>query len=110
MPEYSDHLIDLNGDPLEIPEPEPRVLQSFEAWQSWLTVAAEDVKVGDLIFNSAATHLAFQWVRVAEVSRDADGQIRIHTTAWDTIKHPKSAVAVCRFYFESSSVPIKSES
>ena len=72
------------------------------------TVAAQDVQVGDRLYNSHATHPAFRWCRVKEIVegeypvRLEGGSIKkvkgheLHTSGWYTIKTHGQAVTVQR--------------
>lgn len=60
------------------------------------TLEARQVEVDDYLYNSLATHHAFQWVRVVKVERSPECVV-IHTTVWQTHKYPREAVAVRRF-------------
>lgn len=62
-----------------------------------MVIAAKQVQKGDYLWNSSATHPAYQWVRVTKVEVRQDKQIHIATTVWETIKHPEVGIAVRRF-------------
>lgn len=65
-----------------------------------LTLAAEQVRIGDRIYNRQATHPAFRWARVIEVRETtmANGRLgfELITSGWYTVADAKEAVAVQR--------------
>ena len=73
-----------------------------------LTVAAEDVQVGDRILNNQATHPAFRWARVNEVV-ETTSRVRLEggasadrpafeliTSGWYTVKVQGEGVCIRR--------------
>lgn len=64
---------------------------------TYKAVPAEEVAVGDLIFNNLEKNPRFQWSRVLEVSASNDGYyVVLKTSGYETWKHPKEAVVVGR--------------
>lgn len=64
---------------------------------SYVTIEARQVVPDDYVYNSTARKLpaAFHWVRVTDVSTQGC-RTSIRTTAFETVKHPREAIAVRR--------------
>jgi hypothetical protein len=73
-----------------------------------MIVKAQDVRVGDHIYNSSAKHPAFQWCRVSAVEKtttrvrlEHGGEAtveayRIETSGWYTVKTRNEGVGIVR--------------
>lgn len=65
-----------------------------------LVLAANEVMVGDRIYNSRATHPAFRWARVNQVvptvmANGRDG-IELITSGWHTVADAREGIRVQR--------------
>lgn len=59
-----------------------------------LTIRADEVVVGDQIFNSLSSHQAYSWTRVTKI--ETCGQYVVLSAGYDTWKYPAEAIAVRR--------------
>lgn len=62
---------------------------------STITIAAQDVQVGDRIFDNTSFNKKDPWARVKSVQRIPAG-IEIRVLGWATILHPREGIAVQR--------------
>ena len=60
-----------------------------------ITIEAQNVLVGDRIFDKTSFYKEDPWARVTSVQRIPAG-IEIRVTGWATILHPREGIAVQR--------------